>query len=205
MTIKALLPLLLPVVMFAALDLGVQGKTYSIQEKSIKEQILEGVRNLDKEALRKSSLKSIDNAFTSTISLPSSKSDSNRTYVDYVIATYDVPDPNNPGAILYRKGGMIASAIPGGATLNMCFIDGADRELAIEVVEEFGKCDYLVANEDIRKIDYLGSNLVFPMGKTYIERFGIKKLPVKLVMFGDKITKVCLNMKRIAKELEEKR
>ncbi len=202
---KILMPLLLPVAMFGVTDLGIQGKTYNIQEKSIKELILEGVEKLDKKALKNKYLLSIDNAFTSAISLPVSNSDSKRTYVDYVIATYDVPDPNNPGAILYEKGDSIASSIPEGATLNMCFIDGSDRELAEEVAEEFGKCDYLVANQDIRKIDYLGDNLVFPMGKTYIGRFGITKLPVKLVMFSDKITKIHLDMKRVAKELREKK
>ncbi|HIE59714.1 MAG TPA: hypothetical protein EYP82_07285 [Hydrogenothermaceae bacterium] len=202
---KSLLPLLLPVVMFAVTDLGIQGKTYDIQEKSIKELILEGVEKLDKEELKKKYLQSIDNAFTSTVRLPASNSDSKRTYVDYVVATYDVPDPNNPGEILYRKGERIASAIPEGVTLNMCFIDGNDREFAVEVVKEFGKCDYLVANEDIRKVDYLGSNLVFPMGRGYIKRFGIKKLPAKLIMFEDKITKIHLDMKRIAKEIRDRK
>jgi len=202
---KLFLSLLLPVVMFGVVDLGIQGKTYNIQEKSIKELILEGVENLDKEDLRKQYLKSIDSAFTSTIGLPASKSDSKRTYTDYVIATYDVPDPNNPGTILYEQGDAIPSIIPRGTTLNMCFIDGTDKELAAEVAKEFGKCDYLVSNQDIRTIDYLGNNLVFPMGKTYIRRFGIKKLPVKLVMFSDKITKIHLDMKRIAKKLREKK
>jgi len=196
---------ILPYGLYAALDFGKQGKTYPIKEMSIKKQIQEGIEKLDKEELKKKYFDAIDKSFKTTVTLSTSDKDFESTFVDYILASYDIPDPNKPGQILYKKGDKIISVIPKGKTLQMCFIDGTDNTLAIEVAKEFGKCDYLVANKDIRTINYLEGNLVFPMGKAYIERFGIDVLPTKLIMNEDKITKIVLDMNRIKKKVLERK
>lgn len=199
-----IVPVLLAIPLCAYVDLGVQGKTYEIKEKNIKTLLIDGVRKLDKEDLKKRYLRSIDKAFNAKVSLPTSLEDKTLTYIDEVVVGYDVPDPANPGRILYHKGERIKSALPDGAVLNMCFIDAANIDIAKEAVEEFGRCDYLIANRDIRKVNFTGDNLVFPMGMAYVHRFNIDKLPVKLVMKGAQITKIYLNTARLARKARER-
>lgn len=188
--------------LFGYEDLGVIGKTYHIEEKSIKEQILEGVRNLNKKKITRDYIASINNAFTSQVNLPSSKRDQKKEYRDEVEVEFDIIDPSDPNRILHHKGDIIASTLPVKQVLNMCFVDAKNEAIAKEVIKEFGQCDYLIANRDIRRMNYIKGFRIFPMGQAYINRFNISKLPVKLTMYGDKILKTHLSVPRILEKLK---
>jgi len=186
-------------------DLGVIGKTYPIKEKSIKEQIIQGIKKLDRNKIKNEYLASIEKMFTAEVSLPASKKDSKREYKDEVEVEFDIVDPRDPNRILYHKGDMIPSVLPDNVVLNMCFVDAKNEAIAKEVIKEFGECDYLIANRDIRQMTYLHQYRVFPMGQPYINRFRIKKLPVKLTMYKDKILETYLSIPRIINKLNKGR
>jgi hypothetical protein len=190
--------------MFGYTDLGIHGHTYEIKEQNIKELIEERLSKLDRNKLKQEYLNAIEKAFTSEISLPPSIKDHSVRYQDFVIASYDVPDPAHPNNILYPKGSKIVSSLPEGAVLKMCFVDGSDMDVLHEVYEEFRECDYMVTKADIRKLSFLGSS-VYPMNIAYVQRFKIDKLPVKLVMQKDTVEKIYLNVNRLKKEVQEKK
>lgn len=190
--------------LFGYEDLGVIGKTYPIKEKSIKEQIIEGVKKLDKEKMKRDYIASIESAFTAKVSLPASKTDSKKEYRDEVIVEFDIKDPNDSSRVLFYKGELMPSNLPDGQILHMCFVDAKNEALAKVVIKEFGECDYLIANRDIRRMDYMRGNRVFPMGEPYINRFKVSKLPVKLTMYKDKILKTYLSVPRLIEEIKER-
>jgi len=196
--------LLLSLPLFGYTDLGIHGHTYEIKEQNIKELIERRLLKLDRNKLKQDYLNAIEKAFTSEISLPPAMRDYTVRYQDFVIASYDVPDPAHPNNILYPKGSKIVSSLPEGAVLKMCFVDGSDMDLLHEVHEEFGECDYLVTKADIRKLSFLG-NSIYPMNIAYVRRFKIDKLPVRLVMQKDTIEKTYLNIGRLKKEVWEKK
>ena len=198
-------PLLLlgSVALYAYDDMGIQGELYPIKEENIKTLVEKRISELDGGELKETYLRTIEKAFAPSFSLPASKKDSTATYIDKVAAASDVYDPNDPNKLLFRKGDYVVSSLPEDVVLHMCFIDAKHEDVTKKVIEEFGKCDYLVANRDIRTMTYLKGNRVFPMSEPYLNRFDIKHLPVKLTMQRDTITKQHLNVVRIMEELKE--
>jgi hypothetical protein len=188
--------------LFSFEDLGVLGKQYKIEEENIKNLIAKKVALIDGKELQKEYLSSIEAAFSSTISLPSSKKDKTTETLDYVVAEFDIFSPSDPTKIVYKKGDKLLSSLPPGNELNLCFIDASNESLAKAVVLEFGVCDYLITNKDIRKISYLQGQKVFPMALSYVSRFGVDVLPTKITMVGDKIIKKQLNVVRLLEKLK---
>jgi hypothetical protein len=182
--------------------LGILGKQYEIKEENIKKLITKRVSLLNKDHIKKEFLTSLESAFNSSISLPSSKKDTTEEYVDLVEAQFDIYSPSNPNKLLYKKGDSIISRLPIGSELNLCFIDGSNEALAKAISLEFGDCDYLVTKKDIRKITYLEGHKVFPMSLPYISRFNVSTLPVKITMREDKIIKKHLNVTRILEQIK---
>jgi len=186
-------------------DLGSIGPTYPIKERSIKKEILEGLKNLDVGRIKNEMKRSIEESFTSTIKLQESYEDKNTTKKDFIIAAYDIPDPSMPGRVLYPKGSQIPSVLPKGAKLELCFLDASDDNLTKKIINEFGSCDYMVSNRDVRHIDLLKEYRVYPMNQSYVYRFGIKKIPVKLTMYDDLIEMQTLNVGRLLDEIKKER
>jgi hypothetical protein len=184
-------------------DLGVHGELYEIREENIKSFIQRRVAEIDKSEIKRSYENALEKAFIAAYDLPVSKVDSSETYKDRVVAQADVYAPNDPDRIIYRKGESVVSRLPDGVVLKMCFVDAKNEAIAQKVIQEFGECDYLIANRDIRKMPYLEKNRVFPMSEPYLRRFKIQKLPVKLTMQSDTITKEHLSIVRIIEELKE--
>lgn len=184
-------------------DLGVIGKTYPIEETNIRKQIYDGLKKISPEQMKRDYLRSVNNAFTFKTNLPASKRDSSLDYQDITTVKFDIPNPNKPGYLLYKKGDKFISNI-GNQIKFLCFIDASNTAIAKEVSREFGKCDYMVANADIRKMDYLGNNNIFPMTQAFIERFKIGQLPVRVIMYRDRISHQYLSVPRIIENLKRR-
>ena len=184
-------------------DLGVVGNLYEVNEKNIKQTILENVKQLDKEKIARELQNSFEKAFLVHSDLPASKLDTVKHYKDFVSVPFDVINPESPNELFYKKGDTIRSDI-GNRQASLCFVDGKNPILAKEIVNEFGKCDYMFANVDIRTIDYAKGYNIFPMHQEYVDRFKIEKLPVKLNMKNDTIEAIYLSVPRLIEQIHKR-
>lgn len=185
-------------------DIGVYGREYNIEEKNIRKDLYDRLKKLDTNKIKNDFALSLNNAFIFKSSLIVSKIDKTFDNRDEVIVPFDVPNPLVFGTLKYKAGDKIYPNI-GNKLAFLCFVDGGDELLLKETIREFGKCDYMIANRDIRTIPYLTNNYnTFPMTKAYIDRFKVKAFPVRVILYQDRIAHQYLSVPRMIEKIKHK-
>lgn len=186
-------------------DLGQYGNTYPVKEKSFKLSIHEGLQDINVSKLREEMLASIEEQFRAKYLLP--LSDKREDYIkqNTYIVPFDILAPG--GGVAYRKGQIIHPSVPSGMEQNICFVDARYKEILPFVAKEFGKCIYMIANNNLDgKYPALLSNSIdgkiYPVTDRYVKRFGIKFFPTKIKLIGSEIHYTVLNFKKMIKEYQ---
>ena len=201
--IGALLFFSLLVSAYGFVDYGVQGELYDIKERNGDDLIKEKLRDLNKTKIREDLQKKVIAAYKTSVGLPKSLVDKTVTSKDSVRARWDIVDPY--GNTIYKKGDFIVSKIPKGLRVELCFVDGdVKKNILDKIIAEFGReCVYMVDNMDSRKFETRYGVRAFPMGGqniVYLKRFKVESTPTKIIKFEDKITRITLNIERVAME-----
>ena len=163
-------------------DFGIDGKLYNIVEENGNDMIDKGLKDINITQINNILKQEVEESFISHIRLPDSTQTLTVKQKDLVPARWDVIGLD--GTIMAKKGDLILSKIPQGMSFSLCFINGDDpKEILDYVVNEFGKCVYMVNNIDSRAFNKIYGFETYPISKQvkeYLTRFGISKFPTKI-------------------------
>ncbi|MFL1706575.1 hypothetical protein ACHJH3_06165 [Campylobacter sp. MOP7] len=174
------------------MDLGIQGKTYDIQEedfiKILDKDLQEYEKSITKGDIAKIVEEQVASAANKTTSLPLCQEDKAlEAQPDYAVVPTDIRNPL--GRLVYKKGDKILSTMPDNIKMDICYINFINYVAGINQLESMSqfnqKCLFLVANTDVRPLrEKYPSFDIYPTSEFQEQRFDIKCYPSVLRLQG---------------------
>lgn len=190
-------------------DFGIQGQMYDIEEENmnniIKSKLAEIQSASNKKMIKKALKKKINAAAVGTTELPFGKEMKTYQEDNYQILERDIVNPY--GRVFRKKGEKVL--INTTKPLDICFIDGANKEILYNQIEYFDmvlakkerECTYMVSNINVFKLNKkYAPRKFYPSKEIYEERFMIKSIPTYIHIDGYKKSFYSFPMKMFTNE-----
>jgi len=179
---------ILPLPLFAVVNLGHMGPTFDIDETDIKTQLQRGIKGIDPEKVREQVLDSITHAKTVSPDIPACVEERHHDMPSIYMYSSDVTDID--GNILHRKGESVEIETKFRQVL--CIVDGRTEEAlqrSVEMVTKEGSCDKTMIAEG--SVDMLPPSQsvgkVYPYHPLLTHSLGASCFPARITLKGTRI------------------